>query len=37
MLQTPVVRFVHRETGRTVTVVGVVHMAQAGPMISGTS
>lgn len=29
MLQTPVVRFAHQKTGRTVTVVGVVHMAPA--------
>jgi hypothetical protein len=30
MLQTPVVRFWHPGTGRTVTAVGVVHAAQAG-------
>jgi hypothetical protein len=30
MLQTPVVRFWHPGTGRTVTVAGVVHAAQAG-------
>jgi len=29
MLQTPVVRFEHRGTGRAVTVAGVVHIAQA--------
>jgi hypothetical protein len=29
MLQTPVVRFEHPETGRTVTVAGVVHIARA--------
>ena len=30
MLQTPVVRFEHPETGRAVTVAGVVHIARAG-------
>ena len=30
MLQTPVVRFEHAKTGRTVTVAGVVHIARAG-------
>src|SRR5690349_21223990 len=29
MLQTPVVRFEHPRTGRTVTVAGVVHIARA--------
>jgi hypothetical protein len=29
MLQTPVVRFEHPKTGRTVTVAGIVHIAQA--------
>ena len=29
MVQTPVVRFVHRKTGRTVTFVGVTHIGQA--------
>jgi hypothetical protein len=30
MLQTPVVRFEHPKTGRTVTVTGVVHIARTG-------